>query len=444
VQDFRASLRGQVLLPGDEGYEVGRKVWNGMVDKRPGLIARCVGVADVVSAVNFAREQDLLVAVRGGTHSAAGHATCDDGIVIDLSPMKGVRVDPTSGTVQAQAGLTWAEFDAETQAFGLATTGGTVSNTGVSGLTLGGGLGWLMGKHGLSCDNLLSADIVTADGRFLTASASEHADLFWALRGGGGNFGIVTSFEYQLHPVGPMVLGGMVLYPRANAREVLRFYRDFSATLPDEAEAYAALLVSPAGDPLVALIIGYNGPPEEGERVLEPARRFGSPIADLVAPTSYVKRQTLLDDLGVHGIHRYWKSGFATEFSDAFVDLIVERAASMPSPLSVVGFFYVHGAAARVDPGATAFGLRAKQWDFDIIAQWTDPAEADRQIQWTRDFWGEAEPFATGVYVNHIAADEPDRLPAAYGPNFPRLVSVKTQYDPNNLFRLNHNLKPRA
>jgi FAD/FMN-containing dehydrogenase len=301
-----------------------------------------------------------------------------------------------------------------------------------------------MGKHGLSCDNLLSADIVTADGGFLTASASEHADLFWALRGGGGNFGIVTSFEYQLHLVGPMVLGGMVLHPQANAREVLRFYRDFSATLPDEAEAFAALLRSPAGDPLVALILGYNGPLDEGERVLEPARRFGSPIADLVAPTPYVKRQTLLDDLGVHGIHRYWKSGFATEFSDAFVDLIVERAASMPSPLSVVGFFYVHGAAARVDPSATAFGLRARQWDVDIIAQWTDPADADRQIQWTREFWGEAEPFATGVYVNHIAADEPERLAAAYGPNFARLVSVKAQYDPNNLFRLNHNLKPRA
>ncbi len=445
VAAFRAGMRGPVIRPDDAGYDEARRVWNGMIDRRPALIARCTGVADVIDAVNFARDNDLLIAVRGGSHSAAGLAICDGGIVIDMSPMKGVRVDPVAGTAQAQTGLTWAEFDHETQALGLATTGGTVSNTGIAGLTLGGGLGWLMGKHGFACDNLVSADVVTADGQFITASELEHGDLFWALRGGSGNFGVVTSLQYQVHPVGPTVLGGMVLHPRAQAREVLRFYRDFCATLPDEAEAFAALLTSPQGDPLAAILLGYNGPLDEGERVLAPARSFGTSVADLVAPMPYVQRQTLIDDLGVHGIHRYWKSGFVPDLSDAFIDLMVERGETMRSPLSVIGLFYVHGAASRVDPTATAFGLRGAQWDFDIISQWTDPAEADQHVHWTRDFWSAAEPFAGGgVYVNHIAADEPGRIHAAFGPNYERLVSVKDRYDPGNLFRLNHNIRPSA
>jgi FAD/FMN-containing dehydrogenase len=445
VEAFRAMVRGAVFRPGDEGYDDARRIWNGMIDRRPRLIVWCTGVADVIDAVNFAREQGLLVAVRGGAHSAAGHATCDGGIVIDLTPMKGVRVDPVARTVRAQGGLTWGELDRETQAFGLATTGGTVSNTGLGGLTLGGGLGWLMGKHGFACDNLLSADLVTADGRFLTASPDEHPDLFWALRGGGGNFGVVTSFEYALHEVGPTVLGGVVVHPLARAGEVLRFYRDFSSNLPDEAEAYAAIQTTPDGDKVVAMLLGYTGPLDEGERVLAPARSFGEPLVDTVGPIPYVQRQTLIDDLGTYGLHRYWKSGFLRELSDEFIDLIVERAASMPSPQSVIGMFNVHGAASRVDPDATAFGLRALQWDFDIISQWTDPAEADRQVRWTREFWAEVEPFAAGgVYVNHIAADEPDRVHAAFGPNYERLVAVKNAYDPNNLFRLNHNIRPSA
>jgi FAD/FMN-containing dehydrogenase len=443
VHVLRENVRGAVLRPSDDGYDDARKIWNGMIDRRPGVIVRCSGVADVIDAVNFAREHDLLVAVRGGSHSAAGHAVCDDGLVIDLAGMKGVRVDTRTRTVQAQGGLLWKDLDHETQALGLATTGGTVSNTGIGGLTLGGGLGWLMGKHGFACDNLLSADVVTADGTLVTARSDEHSDLLWALKGGGGNFGVVTSLEYQLHPVGPLVLGGMVLHPRAAARDVLRFYRDFCRSLPDEAEAYAALLTSPDGDPLTALLLGYNGPLDEGERVLAPARQFGSPIADLVSPMPYVQRQTLIDDLGVHGIHRYWKSGFMPELSDDMIDLTVERAETMTSPMSLVGLFYVHGAAARVDPSATAFGLRGAQWDFDIISQWTDPSLADEQVRWTRSFWSEVEPFATGgVYVNHIAADEPDRVHAAFGSNFERLVSVKRQYDPTNLFRLNHNITP--
>jgi FAD/FMN-containing dehydrogenase len=444
VSELRSRVRGEVLAMADAGYDDARKVWNGMIDKRPAVIARCTGVGDIIAAVSFAREHDLLLAVRGGSHSAAGLAMCDDGLVIDLSRMKGMRVDPAARTVQAQAGLLWADLDPETQAFGLATTGGTVSNTGISGLSLGGGLGWLMGKHGLACDNLLSVDLVTAEGRFLTASDAEHADLFWALRGGGGNFGVATSFVFRLHEVGPTVLGGLVLYPLAQARSVLRFYRDFCADLPDEAEAYASILTSPDGQPLIALLLGYTGPLADGERVLAPARQFGSPVADLVGPMPYVKRQQLIDDLGVHGIHRYWKSGFVPHMTDEFIDLVVEQTKILPSPMTVIGFFYFHGAASRVDPQATAFGLRSAQWDFDIISQWTNPAEAAIHVQWTREFWKLAEPYASGVYVNHIAEDEPGRVTAAYGPYYARLVSVKNQYDPGNLFRLNHNIRPRA
>ena len=443
VEAFKGRLRAPVIRPGDDTYDDARKIWNGMIDRRPALIVKCTGVADVIDAVNFARDNDLLVAVRGGSHSAAGHAMCDGGIVLDMSGMKGVRIDRVTGTAHAQAGLLWGEYDHETQALGLATTGGTVSNTGLVGLTLGGGLGWLMGKHGFACDNLVSVDLVTAEGKLITASDEEHQDLFWALRGGGGNFGVATSLQFRLHQVGPTVLGGMVLYPRAASKDVLRFYRDYASGIPDEAEAFAAMLTSPDGDPLVAVLLGYNGDLNEGEKVLAPARSFGSPIADLVTAMPYTQRQTLIDDLGVHGIHRYWKSGFVPDLSDAFVDLIVDRADTMRSPMSVVGVFYVHGAAARVDPSATAFGLRGAQWDFDIISQWTDPSQADEQVRWTRQFWSETEPFCTGgVYVNHIADDEPGRVHAAFGANYDRLVSVKNRYDPGNLFKLNHNIKP--
>jgi FAD/FMN-containing dehydrogenase len=444
VEALKAGLRGELIQPGAPDYDAARSVWNGMIDKRPALIVRCAGVGDVIDAVNFARENGVQLAVRGGSHSAAGLAMCDGGIVLDLSPMRGVRVDPRARTVHAQGGLLWADLDRETQAFGLATTGGTVSDTGIGGLTLGGGLGWLMGKHGFSCDNVLSVDLVTADGQLVTASDQEHADLFWALRGGGGNFGVATSFEYQLHPVGPLILGGLLIYPLDRARDVLRFYRDFCASLPDEAEAFGALLTAPDGNRVIVVLLGYNGPLDEGERILAPARAFGSPVADLVSPMPYVQRQRLIDDdLAIHGIHRYWKSGFATQLSDAFIDLMVEQAATMPSPRTKIGLFYVHGAAGRVDPAATAFGLRGNQWDFDIISQWTNPAEAAVHVQWTRQFWSLAEPFTTGaVYVNHIAEDEPGRIHAAFGPNYERLVAVKTQYDPSNLFRLNHNIAP--
>jgi FAD/FMN-containing dehydrogenase len=440
---FKTSLRGELLRPGDPGYDDARKVWNGMIDKRPALIARCTGVADIIDAVNFARTHELLVSVRGGGHNITGNAVCDGGLMIDLSRMKSVRVDPAKRTARAEAGLTWGEYNRETQAFGLASTGGVISTTGIAGLTLGGGLGWLMGKHGLSCDNLLSADIVTADGQFLTASASEHPDLFWGLRGGGGNFGVVTSFEYRVHPV-DSVLAGMVLHPMAKAKDVLRFYREYARSAPDELTAFAALMTSPEGAPVVAIIVGHIGPIAEGERLVAPVRKFGSPIADTIGPMSYVQLNTMLDAAFPYGgVQRYWKSSFLKTLGDDVLDILVTRAATMPSPMSMVGFFHVHGAASRVKPNATAFGLRDDQWDYDIISQWLNPEESAHHIQWTREFWTAVEPFATGeVYVNHLDAEEGTRIRAAYSDNYERLVALKNKYDPTNLFRLNQNIKP--
>lgn len=445
VHALKERLRGAVITPRDEGYEQARRVWNGNIDRRPALIVRCQGVADVMRAVDFAQTSGLRAAIRGGAHNAAGHGTCDGGIVIDLSPMKGIQVDPSRRTAHAQGGVVWAELDRETQAFGLATTGGTVSNTGIAGLTLGGGLGWLGGLHGLTCDNLVSADVVTADAQFVRASAEENPGLFWALRGGGGNFGVVTSFQYQLHPIGPTVLGGMVLHPLERARDVLAFYRDYATGLPDAAEAHVALLTSPEGAPVLALLLGYNGDLQEGERILEPARRFGQPLADLVGPMPYEARQTMLDaGVAQHGVQRYWKSGFAHRLSDDLLDIVVEGAASFTSPMSVLLFFRIHGAATRVPSDATAFGLRQPQWDLNALAQWTDPAESGRHTGWARELWGRMEPHTEGsAYTNHIAADDrPEKVRASYGSNYERLVALKNRYDPANLFRFNANIRP--
>ena len=443
TDEFRGSIRGEVILSSSAGYEAARRIWNGNIDRRPALIARCTGPADVRRAVDFARTHELLLSLRCGGHSAPGYGTNDGGMVIDMSPMKGIRVDPASRTARAQGGVLWREFDHETQAFGLATTGGTVSNTGIAGLTLGGGLGWLMGKHGLSIDNLISADVVTADGQFRTASASDNPDLFWALRGGGGNYGVVTSFEYRLHPV-TEALGGFVIYPLDQARQVLRFYRGYCATLPDEAEAFAGLMTHD-GAPVVAMVLGYNGPTEAGERVLAPARQFGKPIADTVGPIPYGVRQTLIDDpLAKHGLQRYWRSAFTDELSDALIDRLVEGAASFSSPLSLLGLFYVHGAATRVPATATAFSARRPLWDFDIIGQWSDPAESSGHIAWVRALWDRLESELLGtVYINHMMGDDrPERVRASYGENFARLRELKAVYDPMNLFRVNANITP--
>jgi FAD/FMN-containing dehydrogenase len=443
VENFADSLRGPLLGPGEGGYDEARKVWNGMIDRRPALIARCAGVADVIAAVRFARTHELLVSVRGGGHNITGNAVCEGGLMIDLSPMKSVRTDPVKRTARAEAGLTWGEYNHETQAFGLASTGGVVSTTGIAGLTLGGGLGWLMGKHGLSCDNLLSADLVTADGEFLTASADQHPDLFWGLRGGGGNFGVVTSFEYRVHPVGP-VLAGMVLHPMAKATEVLRFYRDYARACPDALTAFAALMTSHEGDPVVAIVVGYIGDLADGEALVTPVRKFGSPLVDTIAPMSYVQLNQMFDAAFPYGgVQRYWKSSFLKQLGDDVLEILIDRAATMRSPMSMVGFFHVHGAATRVDPNETAFGLRSDQWDYDVISQWTDTAESAGHIQWTREFWTAVEPFATGqVYVNHLDAEEGTRIKAAYSDNFGRLVALKNKYDPTNLFRLNQNIRP--
>jgi FAD/FMN-containing dehydrogenase len=359
--------------------------------------------------------------------------------------MKGIRVDPAARTVRAEGGVLWRELDRETQVFGLATTGGTVSNTGIGGLTLGGGLGWLMGKHGLTVDNLLSADVVTADGKFHSVDAENEPDLFWALRGGGGNFGVVTSFLYRLHPV-EMVLGGLVAYPLDQAREVTRFYRDFCPTLPDEAEAVLAFITDPqAGIPVVAMILGYNGPIDEGEKVLAPARQFGSPLVDLVAPMPYAVRQTLLDEPMAHiGLHRYWRSAFAEGLSDTLLDMAIEAAAKFSSPLNSVLFFYVHGAVVRVPAADTAFAARAPQWDIDVIGQWEDAGDLDQHIRWVRGAWEQMDPLVEHrSYINHIADDDgAEKVRASYGSNFDRLRQLKTKYDPANLFRLNPNITP--
>jgi FAD/FMN-containing dehydrogenase len=434
------------LLPQDHDYGRTRRVWNGNIDRYPALIARCTVPADVQKVVTFARNRALLLSVRGGGHSAPGYGTCDGGIVIDLSPMKGISVDAGRRIADAQGGVLWCEFDRETQVHGLATTGGTVSNTGVGGLTLGGGLGWLMGKHGLTIDNLLSADVVTADGQLRNVSETENSDLFWALRGGSGNFGVVTRFEYRLHPV-TEVLGGMVIYPLDQAASMLRFYRDFCRTLPDEAEAYAAVLTSPDGVPVAAMLLGYNGSIGDGERVLAPARQFGRPLADLVSPMPYGARQTLMDQPNAeHGLHRYWRAAFTDEISDSLIDVVVAGAARFGSPLSAFIFFHMHGAAARVQASATAFALRRPQWDFDAIGQWRDGLESASHIAWLRDVWNRAEPHLQGsAYVNHIAADDrPEKVRASYGNNYRRLRELKAEFDPTNLFRLNPNIPPAS
>jgi FAD/FMN-containing dehydrogenase len=444
VEKFRGGLRGQLLAPGAAVYDDARKVWNGMFDRRPALIARCAGPADVIAAVNFARENRLQVAVRGGGHSFPGHSVCDGGFVIDLSPMKGIRVDPIARTARAQAGAKWLDVDHETQVFGLGTTGGTASDTGIAGLTLGGGLGWLSSKHGLTVDNLISADVVLADGRFLTASSTQNPDLFWGLRGGSGNFGVVTSFEYQLHAVGPTILGGMVLYPLAKAKEVLRFYREFTQRVaPDELTTYAGFLNPPGGDIVAALICCYCGPLDKGEDVVRPLRSFGPPLQDLLGPIPYTAQQCLTDAALPAGSHYYTKGGFLADLTDQVVDVFAEYVATKPSPLSAVLIQTVCGAASRVDPRATAFAHRKLPYAPVIVSQWLDPAESEVNVRWARDFWKALQPFAGGAaYVNDLSHDDGDRIRSGYGASYGQLAALKKQYDPDNFFRLNPNIIP--
>jgi FAD/FMN-containing dehydrogenase len=444
IRELQTGLRGQLLQPGDAGYDAARRIDNAMIDRRPALIARCAGVADVLAAVRFARKHDVLVSVRAGGHNVAGNAICDGGLVIDVSPMKGIRVDPAARTVQAQAGVTWGELDAETQAFGLATTGGVISTTGIAGLTLGGGVGWLNGRFGLACDNLIAADVVTADGQFLRATEQEHPDLFWALRGGGGNFGIVTSFEYRLHPLGPMVLSGPVFHPAARAREVLRFYREFSAGEPDELTTYAGLLTGPDGAPLVGLVPCYAGPPDQGQKLVERLRSVGPPAADMVGPMPYVAVQRMFNDAFPPGRYNYWKSSLTPQLSDQLIDAVVEHMARVPSPHSAVMLEHYHGAYSRKAPTSTAYSHRRPTYDVVIIANWTSPADNERNIAWARELFAAVQPQVSRAgYVNFLDQDDgAERVRAAYGDNYDRLVSIKRKYDPKNFFHVNQNIRP--
>jgi FAD/FMN-containing dehydrogenase len=452
LQQLAAGVRGPLLRPGDDGFDAARRVWNGMIDRSPALIIRCAGVADVLSAVRFARARGLPLAVRGGGHNVAGKGVCEGGIQIDVSPMKGIRVDPAARTARAQAGLTWGEFNHETHAFGLAVTGGHVSTTGISGLTLGGGIGWLMRKYGLTSDNLLSADLVTADGRFVTASASENADLFWGLRGGGGNFGIVTSFEYRLHPA-ETVLAGIVFYRADRAREVLRFYREFAEKSPDELTTLAVFLTGPPapflpeelhGAPLIAVMGCYTGDLNEGERVLQPLRRFGPPAVDVYQAMPYPVLNTMLDPAYPPGLQYYWKTGYLDAISDAAIDTLIAHAGSVPSPLTTVAVMQLGGAVSRVGEEETPSSLRRRQYAVNIMSAWPNPADSDQNIQWTREFSAAIEPFATGgAFVSFLGEEGQDGVRAAYGPStYERLVRLKNKYDPTNMFQMNQNIPP--
>jgi FAD/FMN-containing dehydrogenase len=445
IQDLRTRFRGPVIQPGDAAYESGRRVWNAMIDRRPSLIVRPVSPFDVMVAVTFARDHRLPIAIRGGAHSIAGRGTCDDGVVIDFGEMKGIRVDANARTVRAEPGLRWAEFDRETQAFGLATTGGTVGDTGIAGLTLGGGFGWLGGSFGMTVDNLLSADVVLASGDMVRASANENSDLFWALRGGGGNFGVVTSFEYQLHRVGPLIVGGMVVHPFAAARDVLRFYSDVIRNAPDALTVAAALLTGPDGHKACALAAAYVGAVADGEAAVRPIKEFGSPVMDVIGPMPYVAQQALLEQAMPPNLLNYWKAEFIDSVSDDFVDVWVDAFASVPSPNSSMLLFPIHGAATRVAADVTAYphrsGIHA-----GIYSLWTDKTLNASNIAWVRETWGRIQPFAPGgVYVNELGDDEgDDRVQQAYAANYPRLASIKAKYDPQNLFCLNANVRPAA
>jgi FAD/FMN-containing dehydrogenase len=448
-------LRGQLISTDHTDYDIARAVWNGAIDRRPRFIARCIGTADVVAAVRFAREHDLEIAIRGGGHNVAGTAVCNDGIVIDLSAMRGVRVDAARRTAWVQGGALWGDVDHETQAHGLATTGGIVSHTGVAGLTLGGGIGWLMRKNGLTIDNLLAADVVTADGERLRTSEDEHSDLFWALRGGGGNFGVVTSFEFRLHSVGPSVLAGPILWDATDVKEVLRFYRDFVRDAPDELGTVVRFGAAP---PLSIIpedlhwrrvvMVGtcYAGPIEDGEHVLRPLRAFHTPLLDLVGPVPYVGFQSALDSTVLHGWNYYWKSTHLPPLRDDLIDVIAEHAFSCSSPRSYVALFHLKGAVSRVAEGATAFGNRHASHAVTLDGVWR-PGEdfGDRETAWTRSFFTALGRFREGVYVNFLGGDEdPDRVREAYGNSvYDRLVDVKTMYDPDNVFHHNQNICPR-
>ena len=451
IDGFGEGLHGELLRPGDPNYDETRAIWNGMIDRRPALIARAMGVSDVIAAVNFAREQDMVLAIRGAGHNIAGNAVCDDGLMLDLSAMRSVQVDPEEKTARVEPGATLGDFDHEAQAFGLATPLGINSTTGVAGLTLGGGFGWLTRRYGMTVDNLRSVDIVTADGELRHASDDENPDLFWGVRGGGGNFGVVTSFEFDLHEVGPEVLTGMVVYHGADAPDVLRHVRDFNETAPDESTVWMVLRKAPPlpflpedvhGEDVLVVVPFYAGDMAAGEDVLAPIREYGDPIADVVGPHQYAEFQQAFDPLLEEGARNYWKSHNFSTVSDDAIDTVVEYARDLPSPLSEIFFGQLGGAMGRVPADATAFPHRDAEYGMNVHTRWEDPANDDRCIDWSRKFFDAMAPYATGgVYMNFISEDEGEEA-LAYGTNQQRLAEVKAAYDPENLFRMNQNVEP--
>lgn len=451
---LKSKFRGEILLPKSAGYDQARAIWNAMIDKHPAAIARCTSVADIVAAVNFAREHHVDLAVRGGGHHIAGNALCDGGLVIDLSLMMSVRVDSVARRAHVGPGATLADVDRETQKFGLATPTGINSTTGISGLTLGGGFGWLTRRLGMTVDNLVSAEVVTADGRTLRASARENADLFWALRGGGGNFGVVTDFEFQLHPIGPEVLAGLVVFALSDAKTVLQKHREFMASAPAELNVWTVLRKAPPlpflpaeghGTDIIALAVFYSGNPAEGTKLIEPIRHFAKPVGEHIGVQPYTAWQQAFDPLLTPGARNYWKSHNFSELKDGVLDTVIAYAGKLPSPHCEIFIGTLGGAAARVAPDAMAYGNRDANFVMNVHGRWETPPEDQKCIAWARDFFKASAPFATGgVYVNFLTADETDRIGAAYGANYRRLVQTKTKYDPANLFHVNQNIKPEA
>jgi FAD/FMN-containing dehydrogenase len=445
VDAFSVSISGTVLQPGEDHYEVARRVHNGLIDKRPALIARCRGLADVSAAVDFARETGLEISIRGGGHNIAGRSVTDGGLMIDLAEMKGMYVDPEARTIRAQGGVIWSEFNRETAVHGLAVTGGAISTTGIAGLTLGGGLGWLMGIHGLAADNLLSVELVNADGTVLNVTAESDPDLFWALRGGGGNFGVATSLEYRLHPLSEVV-GGLVAHPFEAARDVLRFYREFTQSVPDELTVFGGLVYAPGSSDLrlAALVVCHAGPAEQAQKDLAPLREFGQPLMVELGPMPYAVMNTLLDDGFPRGALNYWKSSFVESLDDELIDLAIERFETTPSPLNAMLFEHFHGAVTRVGVSDTAVPHREAGYNLVMPSVWLDAADTEANIAWTRATFDLFSPyFAERRWLNYFSDDDgADAVRAAYGPNYDRLVELKRRYDPENAFHLNHNIDP--
>ncbi len=442
VRDFQASLRGPLLMAGQDGYDRARQVWNGMIDRHPALIVQCSGAADVARSVQFARANDLLVAVRSGGHSTSGQSVCDGGLMIDLSAMHGVRVDPRAKRAWVPGGSLLGELDRESQFFGLATTAGTVSHTGAAGLTLGGGFGRLGRRFGLSCDNLVSVDVVTADGKLLRASKDENQDLFWGLRGGGGNFGIATGFEYRLHEMGPMILGGPIIFPFAKAKDVLEFFVEFAATAPDELNMDCAIVAPPGAKPMVVLEICYSGDLATGEKVIAPIRNFSKPLADQVKAMPYVKLQTGADEANAAGRNYYIKSGFVENVEPGLLDSLLVGYSADPGRATVVVLQQLGGAIGRVRNDATAFPHRGAKFDLLVLGGWDDASQNERHTAWIKGYWSALESYTKGFYFNTTVGDSQEKVRANFGANYPRLVKLKDRYDPGNLFHLNANVQP--